>query len=115
MATDKQKKAFKEMVENGGYKKDVMKNAGYSNAIVNNPKKVTESKGWDELLEEYLPDDLITKRHKWLINHKDTHAVKSGVDMAYKLKDRYASTKSDVNVSGGLDLITLLRKADKEE
>lgn len=64
MATAKQKKAVEKLVENGGKDNpkpvgEVLREVGYSEAIVKNPQKITESKGFKALLDEYIPDDLI--------------------------------------------------------
>ena len=64
MATRKQKAVAKDLVVNGG--KSVSKamiEAGYSPATANTPQKLTESKGWEELMEEYLPDELLQRVH----------------------------------------------------
>lgn len=94
---------------------EVMREAGYSNTVSLKPKKLTSSKGWNELMEEYLPDSMLGERHKeFLMSEKivrkwvkgeieyeteetDPSAVKA-LDMAYKLKSRY----SDVNIGQAL-------------
>lgn len=112
--TLKQRTAFKNVVENGGNKGKGMRDAGYSKAMAKSPKKLTETKSWEDLMEKYLPDNLLTKKHRELLNKKETviknnnkngnieivktgeidqQAVKAGLDMAYKLKDKYAATK----------------------
>jgi len=63
MTTIKQKKAVKEVVENRGNVSKAMLSAGYAPATAKNPKNLTESKGWNELLEKYLPDDKLLKKH----------------------------------------------------
>lgn len=56
------KKVFKEVMDNNGFNvRKAMLNNGYSPNSAKNPKQVTESKSWEMLLEEYLPDDLLTK------------------------------------------------------
>lgn len=54
--TLKQKTAAKKLVENQGNIGQAMIAAGYSPASAKNPKNLTESKGFKELLEEYFPD-----------------------------------------------------------
>lgn len=51
--TLKQKKAIENMVENGGNVSRAMMDAGYSPATAKTPQKLTESKGFVELKEEY--------------------------------------------------------------
>jgi len=101
-------------VENGGNVSKGMRDAGYSKATAKNPKKVTDSNNWEDLMEKYLPDNLLAKSHKKLLDKKevilknnnktgkievvqtkeiDVQAVRAGLDMAYKLKNKYAATK----------------------
>lgn len=63
MATARQKKAMKILVENGGKSvSGAMRAAGYSPKTAKNPEKLTKSKSWEELLEEYIPDDLLAQK-----------------------------------------------------
>ena len=95
MATIKQKEAFDKMVGNGGNVTQAMRDAKYSEATINTPQKLTESKGFIELMEEHIPNILLAEKHKALLNKADAEgnidvqAVKAGLDMAYKLKGAY--------------------------
>ncbi len=60
--TEKQQKAFQNVVENGGNVSRGMKDAGYSKNTASTPQKLTESRGWEELVEEYLPDQKINEK-----------------------------------------------------
>ena len=144
MATTKQKKAFDKMVENGGNVSPAMIEAGYSENTAHTPQKLTESKGWKELMETYLPDELLGQKHRELFEQKqvsyfvfsksmsdeeiiahvkasgievitvresdkgkmafysipDAQAIKSGLDMGYKLKGSYAPEKKDITTLG---------------
>lgn len=65
MATTKQKRAFKEIIENHRNKGAAMVAAGYSKKSAIAPSRnLTNSKGWKELLEIYLPDKDLIKVHK---------------------------------------------------
>ncbi len=65
MATRKQKKALAILAENGGKSVSAaMREAGYSDITAATPKKLTTSKAFQELMDEYLPDDLLMKVHK---------------------------------------------------
>lgn len=64
MATQKQKKALANYMENHGVASRAMLDAGYSENSAKNPKNLTQSKGWAELVEQQLPDKLLTKVHK---------------------------------------------------
>lgn len=62
MPTVRQRKAIEKMVENGGVVSRAMSSSGYSLGTAKTPSKLTESKGYKELLEEYgLTEGLITK------------------------------------------------------
>lgn len=62
MATYKQIKAVKNLGVNGGSFRLAMLKAGYSEKMANNPKRLTESKGFKELVEEYIPDWFLMQR-----------------------------------------------------
>ena len=106
MATIKQKKALDNVVGNGGNVTQAMIDAGYSENTANTPQKLTESKGWKELMDEYLPDSLLASKHKELLNkiddkgQIDVQAVKAGLDMAYKINGSYAPEKKDITTMG---------------
>lgn len=44
-------------------KKEILLAAGYSPAIAKNPQLVEQSKGWIELMEQYLPDSKLAQVH----------------------------------------------------
>lgn len=131
MPTQKQQRAFKKSVENGGNVSKAMRDAGYSPATAKTPQKLTESKAWEELMEEYLPDDLLMKVHSEGL--KANYPVKAKVirpdgtsdvevpdhptrhkflDTALKLKDKYPAEKHkhDINTMSVPGLVDLLHK-----
>lgn len=71
MATYKQKLAAQKIVENGGNIGKAMEDAGYSKNTAKTPQKLTESKGWDELWQSAISDELIIQKLSELL-----HAVK---------------------------------------
>ena len=104
--------AFIKVVENHGNVSKSMREVGYTEKTAKNPKNLTDSKGWQELLDEFIPDSLLAERHKELLNKRevvqighgegteyelldqpDTQAVKAGLDMGYKLKGKYEAEK----------------------
>lgn len=95
MPTENQKKAFDntlktidkgEKVDMG----DIMVESGYSETTAINPgKNLTNTKGWQELLEEYMPDSLLAKKNLELLKSKNWQAVNAGLDKAYKVKNKY--------------------------
>lgn len=113
MATIKQKKAFDRVVENHGNVSKSMREAGYPDATAKNPKNLTTSKGWQELMEKYLPEEKLAKIHKKILEKKEILIVSDGkdgshleytgqphpdvvkgLDMAFKLRGSYAPDKS---------------------
>ena len=86
MATNKQKKAVDKLVENGGNVSKAMKDAGYSEATAKTPQKLTESKGFMELVEEYgLTDGLIVGSLVEDIRQKPQNRVPE-LNLAAKIK-----------------------------
>jgi hypothetical protein len=68
LPTKKQKDAFKKVIQEGKSPHRAMKEVGYDDTTAKNPKNLTESKGWKELMETYLPDSSLSKKHKELLN-----------------------------------------------
>lgn len=67
MPTLRQQRAVEKLVEKGGTEKsmgEIMVAAGFSPETAKNPTKLTESKGFQALVKQYLPDDLLLKVHK---------------------------------------------------
>ncbi len=66
--TTKQKKAYKEIVENGRNLGEGMIEAGYSENTAKAPTKMTKTKGWEQLMKTNLPDKDLAKVHKQLLS-----------------------------------------------
>lgn len=65
------KKVFEKVMENNGFNVGkAMREEGYSPKSAKNPLQVTQSKSWEALLDEYLPESLIVKTHKEAFNAK---------------------------------------------
>lgn len=117
MATIKQQKAVKELVVNGGNVAEAMRKAEYSENTINTPQKLTESKGFIELWDEVIPQELLVKVHKEgleankiisanitygdadektndFIEVPDHPTRHKFLDMAHKLKGSYAPEKA---------------------
>lgn len=62
------KKAFDKMLENGGVVSTAMVEAGYSPNTAKTPQKLTESRAWQELMQDYLNDDALAVKHEQLLN-----------------------------------------------
>ena len=105
MVTIKQQKALKELSEVIGKDDDVaigkiMRKAGYSLSTSKTPQRLTESKGWKELLERYhLKDRLITLIDKLAKEYESTEKIEDKrsllglIDYLTKIQDYYPATK----------------------
>lgn len=129
MPTENQKAAVKETLENLRQGKKValgkiLRKHGYSENVSKQPSIVTESKGWQQLLEEALPDELLNKVHKQFLKKKEkivvgvgkgftqiedtgqphTDALKA-IEMARKLKGHFID-RTDLT-SGGKPIVLI--------
>lgn len=105
MATIKQKIAMEKTLENIGNMKlepmgKIMLEVGYKKSVAKNPKILTESKGWQELLNEHFPDERIQGLlNKALSEYEvekeisDKRSFLGLIDMILKLKDKYPAGK----------------------
>jgi hypothetical protein len=105
----KQKKVVRKLIENGGNLRKAVRESGYSEAYAHS-QKITKTKTWADLLEEFLPDEALQQKHKELLNAKkllkvkgipvsgmyeeDSDVQSKALDMAYKLKGKYAPEKT---------------------
>ena len=107
--TLKQKRAFKEIVENHRSVSSAMREVGYKATTATVPKNLTESKGWKELLNKYLPDDKLLQKHNQALEAKkwndftgereEDHTIRlRAVELGYKLKGRLNGT--GINIIG---------------
>jgi hypothetical protein len=118
MPTVRQRKAARNVVENGGVVSTAMISAGYSEKTAINPSKLTRSKGWAELMDSMLSDSKLAAVHNKLLNKKEVLIISDGakdgshfeftdqphsdaakaLDMAYKLKRKYESEATNNNL-----------------
>jgi len=57
------------LVANGGNLGKAIRDTGlYSEVVANDPGKITDSKTWQELVEQYLPDDILAEKHRELLS-----------------------------------------------
>lgn len=66
--TQKQKIAIEKVMENHGNVSRAMREAGYDDTTAKNPKNLTQSKAWIQLMEEQIPDTELLKKHKEALN-----------------------------------------------
>ena len=106
--TVKQKLVASKLIENGGNISKTMEQVGYSKATARNPQKLTNSKGWQELLDKFLPDDKLLKKHdealeatKWndFTGEKEPdHSIRlKGIELGYKIKRRIGESNVNIN------------------
>lgn len=117
MPTKRQKDAFNKLLENprslqnGGIGK-IMEEVGYKhNTAIAPSKNLTNTKGWKELCEQYLPDDELVKIHRFgLYAYKRDHSqtgpdedlpdfgnIHKFLETAYKLK-KYIGPDNQTNI-----------------
>lgn len=108
--TDKQRRAYDLLVENGGYKQDALRAAGYSDAVVKTPSKAIESKGFQQILKEQgiLPDFLSKCLHDDIKAKpaNRTRELELGFKLAGMLKDNNNAPTQALNVTNILNVIT---------
>lgn len=96
MATIKQKLALSRIIENRGNISKSMLEVGYSENSARNPKNLTDSDGFRELLEENgLTDDFLIKALKEDIDNKPQDR-KPELELAFKVSGRLRE-KNDGN------------------
>lgn len=114
MATLKQKKVFKDIMENKGKPiSKAMIDAGYPKTTAKNPQQLTNSLGWKELMDHYWSDKLIAKtiKNNMKATKKEVIAGKveivqdrasqlKAVEIALKAKGRYIESATQVNLDG---------------
>lgn len=93
MATITQKKAFKAVV-GGSSLTSAMKQAGYSDSTAQRTNKLTATKGWQELMDTYLPDEELAAKHRAFLNSEREEIGVKALDMAYKARGNYAPDKT---------------------
>lgn len=86
--TLKQKRAVDNMVVNGGNVSKAMRDAGYSLETAKSPSKLTDSKAFEELIEEAgLTDEFLLGALKYDIEKKKKNR-KQELELAFKVKGR---------------------------
>lgn len=118
--TIRQKLLVARLVENKGNVSKSMREVGYSAKHAKNPQQITSSPTFQALLDEFLPEQHLSQKHREFLDAKkiirtyvkgdlketteetDGNAVKA-LDMAYKLRGKYADKTGNniliINVS----------------
>lgn len=133
--TTRQLLAFNGMVENGGSLASNLRKVGYSEAVARNPDKVTDSDGWQSLMEEYLPPELIARKHregldatkkeeiididekgrprKIVIDAPDFAVRHKYVDSAYKIMGKYKEEKDPTGGNNTFNFTNVYNQAQE--
>ena len=100
--TTKQKKVMEIITENQGIPiGKAMEQAGYTKVTAESPTNLTNSKSWQQLMDEYLPDQLLQRKHQEGLDatkKEDKEQVpdyavrKQYLDLAYKIKGKNIDT-----------------------
>lgn len=75
-----------------------MKAAGYSPATVKNPKNLTDSKAFREVLAVLDDSRYLRELDKLAISDDDKRAKLQAIDMIMKLKNRYPKEAIDLDL-----------------
>ena len=79
--------AMEKIVENRGNVSKSMREAGYSDAYASNPDQFTNTKGFKELADAYLPDDFLLRALAEDIEAKPKQR-KQELELAFKVKGK---------------------------
>ena len=109
----KAKKVLDKIIETDGKisMQKAMLEAGYSKGHAHNSHMFTRSNIWLELLDEYLPDELLAKKHYELLTklddkgEVDVTATARALDLAYKIKNRYQPSQTNIQVNNVIPLL----------
>lgn len=110
MATIKQRKAIANAVENGGNITKAMRDAGYAETTINNPVNLTKTSAWQDLMEAYLPDDMLLRALSDDIEKKESNR-KAELELAFKLKGKMVEKAEINNPDGNLKTIIINKYA----
>lgn len=93
--TPKQKKALElVLVDNGRSSKgDILRKAGYSEAVALQPSKVFGSDYFRAVLHEIVDDRALIKKVNEIALDDDKRSALNAIEMLFKLKDRFPAGK----------------------
>ena len=105
MATLKQERAVKNIVENRGNISRAMLDAWYEPKTAKNPKNLTDSAWFKELVNKYIPKSLILWRLKGWIERMDDEKVLWHLQLAAKIQwMQIDKTEAEIKHSYKIDL-----------
>lgn len=113
MANLRQKKAAAIIIEAGGEISmgKALRQAGYSEATANNPGKVTNTKGWRELLNSIPEEEILNKLKENATQKRSLNASNTAIDIFFRLKGKFQKERE--NEEEILPLEELQKENDK--
>jgi len=87
--SDRQKIVLANALKNAGKLQPAMEAAGYAKGYAKNPQEFSNTKSWSQLLEEYLPDNMLVKVTSEGLEAK---LVSDGVSPDFSVRQRYLET-----------------------
>ena len=112
--TDLQTRAFKNLSDKHRYKfkGEALLAAGYSKSMAEQPCRVFSRKGFLQIVDKYLPAELVVERHRQLLDKEEIvftkdgwektgqpHSdVKGALNLRYKLKGDYAPEQKEETI-----------------
>lgn len=94
------------VMENGGNITQAMRDAGYSESTVNNPSNLTRAQTWQELMDIYLPDDMLLRALSDDIENKVGNRT-AELTLATKMKGKLTEKLDLNNPDGNLKTIII--------
>ncbi len=108
--TIRQRLVATKIMENRGNISKTMLQAGYSPKTAKNPKNLTNSRGWQQLMDKFLPDQKLLQVHQELLQNPDWRARNEGLDKAYRIKGRMRSNSIDADERGSYELEAVIMR-----
>lgn len=113
--TERMKKVFREVQENGTPVAVAMRENGYSHVSAKNPQKLTQSKQWQHMLDKYgLSGETLAKRHGELVQSKKEDVALRAIDMGYKVTGKYEQHKGGNTFNAPVQIVINPPKPETE-
>lgn len=97
--TMKQRRAIKELAENGGIVSRAMIAAGYSPVTAKSPNKLTDSQWFRKVLEQMDDSKYLNKLDEIAMDDSDKRASLQAIGELLRLKNRYPKENIDIDLS----------------
>ena len=84
--------------------------AGYSESTADSPSKVIGLKRWDMLMDKYLSETKLTKRHSELLDSKRDDVSLQAVKLGYELRKKLGSSNKEDGQLGSEELVAVVMR-----